>query len=140
MNVGDGYGHHDHAAREPVEAPHGSGRVRGAGPSELAVHGDPSVRAGASAPRVASMAGGRSAVAWVQPSDLPRLVGMRAMGWGIGRGVDLQVALTRGALRAPGRAAAALGRRAHQPHRLTPEESGGPRPRSAARNEGVGLS
>ena len=60
---------------------------RGAEPTPLAVHGDPSLRQTESRPTQIS----KSGIAWVRPSDLPTMIGGRV----IGRGLDLKAELVR---------------------------------------------
>lgn len=137
MNTSDFYDHHDHTSHEPTTPPRAA--APNAAPSQLAVHGDPSVREQPPATPGASAAVPGSSATWVYPSDLPRLVGMRAIGWGIGRGVDLQVALTRAALRAPVKARAALARRSCTDHTTRAVAPGGPASSSSVHGtEGVG--
>lgn len=138
MNTSDLDEHQDYASLQPATPPRAA--APNTAPSQLAVHGDPSVAEHAPASPEAGAAVPRRLVTWVHPSDLPRLVGMRAIGWGIGRGVDLQVALTRTALRAPGRASSALARRAATGRTTRGEAPAGPVPPSPVHGaEGVGM-
>ncbi len=73
-------------------------------PPAMAVHDDPS-RPGAeehgrTPEQIAAAVPGRTRVEWVHPSELPTAAN-HALGWGIGRGLDLQVAMARATARAP---------------------------------------
>ncbi|MPV35942.1 hypothetical protein [Georgenia subflava] len=140
MNSNDSNEHHTHASHGPTPPPGAPVIDSPTGASQLAVHGDPSVREQAQSSPDVTAAPRRPTVTWVHPSDLPRAVAMPAIGWGIGRGVDLQVALTRTALRAPVKAGAALGRRAATARDARRDEPASPMsPSTADGAKGVGL-
>ncbi|MFH5824717.1 hypothetical protein [Georgenia sp. AZ-5] len=80
----------------------------------------------------------RTRVVWMHPSELP-VTATRALGWGIGRGLDLQLAMAYATVRAPFRAAGAV-RRTVVPRRERLELDTTTSPTTTTPADGVELS
>lgn len=91
-----------HAYRQPEQP--ATTPANEATATELARHGDPSLRSNSAAPDPS-----QKRIAWVRPTELTSYVGPM-----VGRGVDLQAELIRRARRTPATTSRAVQQRAHR--------------------------
>lgn len=125
MKTAEFYDHQHHQA--PTTPPRAAHAPSSPTPSELARHGDPSLRE-PTAPATPLAGGNPRATRWVRPTELPE-VGMRALGWVIDRGFAAQ-----------SRAIHAVTRSARARLRRRPESAAAPgRPAPAPTSDGLGL-